>query len=157
MRAPSVARNGTSATARALLDPVSMPAHRHGGAVRCQLGRGAAAEERSLLVVRARARVDGGARRNLRCASLSVAPVRSAAARPTPPRGYRSGVRTRAARRPCRVVALAASLLLALGAAEVVLRLAGVHAVRAAAAIANEPLVHVPDDVRGWRADPAAT
>lgn len=52
------------------------------------------------------------------------------------------------------MVALAASLLLALGAAEVVLRLAGVTPYVPRASIENEPLVHVPDDVRGWRPEP---
>lgn len=53
-----------------------------------------------------------------------------------------------------RAAALAASLLLAFAAAEVVLRVAGVTPVTPRASIASEPLVHVPDAIRGWRPEP---
>jgi hypothetical protein len=43
---------------------------------------------------------------------------------------------------------------MALIAAEVVLRVAGVTPYQPRADIENEPLVHVPDDVRGWRTSP---
>ena len=52
------------------------------------------------------------------------------------------------------LLAFIGSLALALLATELVLRVSGVTPYAPRADIANEPLVHVPDEVRGWRTSP---